>query len=94
LLGIKFLNHKYYTAFLSENLINKEIDKDPGKHLSKTNDQQDEMSDQIDTMLAFGFVNLGLTNINTESYAEERIKEDLKNKLKKLGDIFVLSLGF
>lgn len=59
-------------------MINKEIDTELGKHFKKTNEHQDEISNQIDTMLAFGPFNLGLNHIKTESSAEERIKEDLK----------------
>lgn len=53
-----------------------EINKELGRH-SKRGNKQGEMSSQIDTLLAWGPVNLGLTNIKTESYAEQRIKEDL-----------------
>jgi hypothetical protein len=55
----------------------KELNKELGKH-KKTNELQDYISNQIDTILAYGSYNLGLNNIDTESYAEKRLKEDLK----------------
>lgn len=55
-----------------------EIDNELGRHVKKLNEQQHEIAKQIDKMLAYGSVNLGLNNINTENYSEERIKEDLK----------------
>lgn len=55
----------------------KELDMELGKH-KKTNELQDDISKQIDTMLAYGPFNYGLYNVKKESSAEERIKEDLK----------------
>lgn len=55
----------------------KEINKELGKR-EETNEMQDDLSKRIDTMLAYGSYKLGLNNINRESSAEERIKEDLK----------------
>lgn len=55
-----------------------EIDMELGRHVKKLNEQQYEIAKQIDTMLAYGSVNLGLNNIKIENYSEERIKEDLK----------------
>lgn len=55
----------------------KEINKELGKH-AKTNELQNRVSNQIDTMLASGPFNLVLNNTDTESYAEKRIKEDFK----------------
>ncbi|MBI6871890.1 hypothetical protein [Clostridium aciditolerans] len=55
-----------------------EIDMELGRHTNRRNKQQYEIDKQIDSMLAYGSVNLGLNNIERESYSEERIKEDLK----------------
>lgn len=54
-----------------------EINKELNKH-TKTNDLQNRVSNQIDTMLASGPFNLVLNNTDKESYAEKRIKEDFK----------------
>jgi hypothetical protein len=54
-----------------------EINKELGKH-KETNKFQDDISKHIDTMLAYGPYKLGLANIDRESSAEERVKEDLK----------------
>lgn len=55
-----------------------ETDMELGRHTKRRNKQQYEIDKQIDSMLAYGSVNLGLNNIERESYSEERIKEDLK----------------
>ncbi|GIM30072.1 hypothetical protein CPJCM30710_27380 [Clostridium polyendosporum] len=55
-----------------------DIDRELGKHVKKLNEQQYEIDKQIDSILAYGSVNLGLNNIKRENYSEERIKEDLK----------------
>ncbi|WML37648.1 hypothetical protein [Clostridium sp. OS1-26] len=55
-----------------------EIDMELGRHTKRRNKQQYEIDKQIDSMLAYGSVNLGLNNVKRESYSEERIKEDLK----------------
>lgn len=49
------------------------VDRELGRHV----DEQDEIAKQIDIMLAYGPVNLGLSNIIKENPSEERIKEDL-----------------
>ncbi|OPJ59595.1 hypothetical protein CLORY_32430 [Clostridium oryzae] len=48
------------------------------KDSNKLNKHQDEIDKQIDTMLAFGSLNLGLNNLNDDDYSDKRIKEDLK----------------
>lgn len=55
-----------------------EIDMELGRHVKKPNEQQYEIAKQLDAMLAYGSVNLGLNDIKRENYSEERIKEDLK----------------
>lgn len=49
------------------------VDRELGRHV----DEQDEIAKQIDIMLAYGSVNLGLSNIMKVNPSEERIKEDL-----------------
>lgn len=48
-----------------------------GKPIRKLNEQQSEISKWINSMFAYGSVNLGLNNVNEENYSEERIQEDL-----------------
>lgn len=55
-----------------------EIDRELGKYNRQLNEQQHEITKQVDEMLAYGSINLGLNNIKRENYLEERIKEDLK----------------
>lgn len=55
-----------------------ELNKELMKPIIKPDEQQAEIAKQINNMLAYGSVNLGLNNINKENYSEKRIKEDLK----------------
>jgi len=55
----------------------KELEKELGQH-RKTNEFQQDLSDHIDTMLAYGPYKLGLNNVKKESSGEERIKQDLE----------------
>lgn len=48
------------------------------KYAKELDDQKHEIPNQVDRMLAYGSVNLGLNDIDGESASEERIKEDLK----------------
>lgn len=54
-----------------------ELNKELGKR-KKNNDMQDNISSRIDTLLSYGPYKFGLSNINSESSGEERIKEDLR----------------
>lgn len=54
------------------------IDIELEKYSKKFNDQQHEIPNQVNRMLAYGSANLGLSSIEEESASEERIKEDLK----------------
>ncbi|KZL92663.1 hypothetical protein [Clostridium magnum] len=55
-----------------------ELNRELGKPIRQPNEQQAEIAKQINNMLAYGSVNLGLNNVNEENYSEERLKEDLK----------------
>lgn len=55
-----------------------ELNKEFGKPIRKLNEQQSEISKNINKMLAYGSADLGLNDVNEENYSEERIKEDLK----------------
>jgi ABC-type Fe3+-citrate transport system substrate-binding protein len=54
-----------------------ELNRELGKPIRKLNEQQSEISKNINKMLAYGSADLGLNNVNEENYSEERIKEDL-----------------
>ncbi|MDD7794281.1 hypothetical protein [Clostridium sp. 'White wine YQ'] len=57
----------------------KDIEIEEGIYLKRNLEQKEEASKPINTLLAFGPVNMGLSNMkNEESYAEQRIKEDLR----------------
>lgn len=51
-----------------------DVDREIGRHV---NENKGEISKQIDIMLAYGSVNLGLSNIVRRNDLDERIKEDL-----------------
>ncbi|EKQ56645.1 MULTISPECIES: hypothetical protein [unclassified Clostridium] len=55
----------------------KEINKELGK-TEEVNEFQEDLTKNIDTILAYGPYKLGLANIDRENSAEKRIKEDLK----------------
>ncbi|WP_297426901.1 hypothetical protein [Clostridium sp.] len=55
----------------------KEINKELGK-TEEVNEFQEDLTKNIDTLLAYGPYKLGLANIDRENSAEKRIKEDLK----------------
>ncbi|MBL4933287.1 hypothetical protein [Clostridium paridis] len=57
----------------------KDIEIEEGIYLKRNHEQNEKAHTAINTMLAFGPVNFGLSNMkNEESYAEQRIKEDLR----------------
>lgn len=47
-----------------------ELNMELGKPIRKLNEQQSEIAKQINNMLAYGSVNLGLNSVNEENYSE------------------------
>lgn len=48
------------------------------KRLTKSPKEPDEETRELNTMLAYGSVNLGLNSVREENASEKRVREDLK----------------
>lgn len=48
------------------------------RRLKKSPKEPDEEARELNTMLAYGSVNLGLNSVPEENASEKRVKEDLK----------------
>lgn len=48
------------------------------KMLTKSPKEPDEETRELNTMLAYGSVNLGLNSVREENASEKRVREDLK----------------
>lgn len=48
------------------------------RRLTKSPKEPDEQTSELNTLLAYGSVNLGLNSVREENASEKRVREDLK----------------
>ncbi|QGU94231.1 hypothetical protein GOM49_03085 [Clostridium bovifaecis] len=59
-----------------------DVDREINRQVREASKQQYEIAKEINSMLAYGAINLGLNQVDKENDSEKRVKEDLNRVIK------------